>query len=245
MKKGGGISSFTLRISAMVLMLGDHLWATVIPGHDWLTWAGRLAFPIFAFLTAEGYHHTGNYRKYLRRMLLWALITELPYNLMYVGAWIWPFQQNVLWTFAIALVCMDRLDRVRQKHTGLAAALRCGLIVFAGFLAGKITFVDYSGEGVLMVLLFWFLRGDRWTVRLGQLAGMYWINWEMMRGLTVPVALLGQMLEIPRQGMAVAALGLIWLCRGRQGYHSRWFQYFCYGFYPAHMLILGLAARLI
>jgi len=47
-----------LKILAMVFMLCDHMWATVIHGNDWLTCVGRLAFPIFAFQIAEGYAHT-------------------------------------------------------------------------------------------------------------------------------------------------------------------------------------------
>ena len=69
-----GLSAFDLKLMAMVFMLCDHMWATIIHGHDWLTCIGRLAFPIFAFLIAEGYAHTHDARAYRRRMLLWALI---------------------------------------------------------------------------------------------------------------------------------------------------------------------------
>ena len=49
------LSAAALHIIAMALMLMDHLWATLLPAQDWLTCAGRLAFPIFAFMTVEGY----------------------------------------------------------------------------------------------------------------------------------------------------------------------------------------------
>lgn len=62
------ISSMTLHILAMVLMLCDHLWATVIPGNDWLTDIGRIAFPIFAFMIVEGYFHTRSLKKYVGRL---------------------------------------------------------------------------------------------------------------------------------------------------------------------------------
>jgi hypothetical protein len=54
---------------------------------------------------------------------------------------------------------------------------------------------------------------------------------------------MGQTVEIPMQGFAVLALIPIWLYRGRQGYHSKGFQYFCYGFYPVHMLVLALMTK--
>ena len=47
------LSAAALHILAMALMLMDHLWATLLPAQDWLTCAGRLAFPIFAFMTVE------------------------------------------------------------------------------------------------------------------------------------------------------------------------------------------------
>lgn len=62
-KKNIEITSFTLHILAMVFMLCDHLWATVVPGNDWLTDIGRIAFPIFAFMIVEGYFHTKSLKK--------------------------------------------------------------------------------------------------------------------------------------------------------------------------------------
>ena len=68
-------------------MLMDHLWATLFPAQEWLTCAGRLAFPIFAFMTVEGYFRTHNFRKYVFRLFLFALISEIPFDLMYGGTW--------------------------------------------------------------------------------------------------------------------------------------------------------------
>ena len=59
-----GLTAAHLRILALVLMLLDHLWATVVPGNNWMTYVGRMAFPIFAFQAAEGYHHTHDFRGY-------------------------------------------------------------------------------------------------------------------------------------------------------------------------------------
>ena len=71
---GFDISAAALHIIAMTLMLMDHLWATLLPAKEWLTCAGRVAFPIFAFMAVEGYFHTRNFKKYMLRMLLFAVL---------------------------------------------------------------------------------------------------------------------------------------------------------------------------
>ena len=71
---------------------------------------GRLAFPLFAFLVAEGYEHTRDFDRYFRRMLLFAVVSEIPFNLMTGGSLINPFHQNVMFTFCIALLLLRTLD---------------------------------------------------------------------------------------------------------------------------------------
>lgn len=245
MKNWKGISSFTLRMMAMGFMLCDHLWATVIPGNDWLTWLGRLTFPIFAFLTVEGYYHTHDLKKYLRRMILWAVITEIPFNLMYAGSWIYPFQQNVLWTFVLSLLCMQGVEKQKQRSNPMLKWGITLLLVIVYYLAGTLLMVDYSGYGILMVLVFYFFRGNNWQMRLFQLLALLYINCGMIKGLNVPIEFCNLSLEIPRQGMAVLALLPIWCYQGRQGPHSKILQTCWYAFYPVHMLILALLVKMM
>ena len=230
------LSAFSLRLLAMVLMPLDHMWATVIPGNDWMTWLGRLAFPIFAFLLAEGYRHTSDFKKYLKRMALFAVISEIPFNLMAYGMPLFPFHQNVLWTFCIALICMNALERLKVKGKPWLTWVLSPLVVFAGYLAGLILMVDYGGWGVIMVLVFYFLPGKSWPQRIAQLVLLYCINWRWMGGTVLPIG----NFELPVQGFAVLALPFIWLYRGRQGLHTPLAKRLGYWFYPVHCLILGL-----
>ena len=76
--KTKGISSFSLHILAMILMLCDHLWATLFPAQEWMTCIGRVAFPIFAFMIVEGFFHTANVRKYISRLFFDCIIIHNP-----------------------------------------------------------------------------------------------------------------------------------------------------------------------
>lgn len=240
MKKRIELSSASLHILAMILMLMDHLWATLLPGQEWLTCAGRVAFPIFAFMTVEGYFHTKNFKKYILRLLFFALLSEIPFNLMYSGTVIYPYHQNVLWTFILGLLGIELMERVRKKGKPLLFLLVSAVIVFFGYALGTLTMVDYYGTGVLTVFVFYLFRDRKWWNLLVQIAALYWINIELLAGQYYEVTVFGHELMIYQQGLALLALIPIWLYRGKQGHHSKAFKYFCYSFYPVHMLILGL-----
>ena len=110
------LSAAALHILAMVLMLMDHLWATLLPAQDWLTCVGRVAFPIFAFMAVEGYFHTHSFKKYAQRLLVFALLSEIPFDLMYGGTWFYPVHQNVIWTFLLGLSGIHLMETVHKKQ---------------------------------------------------------------------------------------------------------------------------------
>ena len=239
------LTAAVLHIIAMTLMLMDHLWATLLPAREWLTCAGRVAFPIFAFMAVEGYFHTRSFKKYILRMLLFAVLSEIPFDLMYGGTWFYPVHQNVLWTFLLGLLGVWLMEQVRKKGKTWMCRLVCVLVVPAGLVLGTLCMVDYYGVGVLTVFVFYFLHGRKWWCFLGQLAALYWLNVELLGGLMYPVQLFGMEFELCQQGLALLALIPIWLYHGRQGYHSKPFQYLCYAFYPVHMLLLVVVLNFI
>ena len=239
------LTAAVLHIIAMTLMLMDHLWATLLPAREWLTCAGRVAFPIFAFMAVEGYFHTRSFKKYILRMLLFAVLSEIPFDLMYGGTWFYPVHQNVLWTFLLGLLGVWLMEQVRKKGKTWMYLLVCVLVVPAGLLLGTLCMVDYYGVGVLTVFVFYFLHGRKWWCFLGQLAALYWLNVELLGGLMYPVQFFGMEFELCQQGLALLALIPIWLYRGSQGYHSKPFQYLCYAFYPVHMLLLVVVLNFI
>ena len=109
------LSALTLHILAMAFMFCDHLWATLAGDAWWLTGIGRLAFPMFAFFLVEGFFHTHDRKKYCMRLLLLAILSEFPINLMYSGLLFYPFHQNVIWTLLTGFLCIWAIDTLRKK----------------------------------------------------------------------------------------------------------------------------------
>ena len=209
-----------LRILALFLMLLDHMWATVVPGNLWMTCAGRLAFPIFAFQAAEGYRHTHDFKGYCKRLAIFAAVSEIPFNLMIIGSPIFPFHQNVMLTLLLGLMACRAYDRKRW------------LAVVGWIVLGAVTFCDYGTLGVVTVLIFHIFR----EYPLGQLLMLIAINGFGYEGQQL---LLGRM-EIPVQAFAILAIIPICLYNGEKGKGGKWLQYGSYVFYPLHMLILWL-----
>ncbi|MBR1523666.1 MAG: TraX protein, partial [Lachnospiraceae bacterium] len=69
-----------LKLIAVISMLIDHTGDVLFPGTMWLRYIGRLAFPIYCFLLVEGFFHTKDLRRYMFRLLLFGLISEIPFD---------------------------------------------------------------------------------------------------------------------------------------------------------------------
>ena len=229
-----------LHIMAMLFMLCDHLWGTIVPGNDWLTCIGRLAFPIYAFMIVEGYFHTSNLKKYVQRLFVFAVLSEIPFNLAMGSSVIYPFHQNVLWTFLIAIGLIHWNEKARKTGKRWRQLLTGGITLALGSLLGLILMVDYLHAGVLTVLIFYFFRRKNWWCFIGQLLCLYYINVEVLSGFAYEINIGGTKYFFVRQGLALLALIPIWLYRGKQGYHSKALRYLYYGFYPLHLLILAI-----
>ena len=233
-------TSVSLHIIAMILMLCDHLWGTIVPGNDWLTCIGRISFPMFAFMIVEGYFHTSNLKNYVKRLLIFALISEIPFNLAMGSSVFYPIHQNVLWSFLISIGLIHWNEKAKKTGKNWKqVAIGCVTIIL-GYILGLLTMVDFYHAGILMVLVFYFFRQKKWWSYIGQVVCLWYINAELLGGYGYEIQLFGETYFLQRQTFAMLALIPIWLYRGRQGYHSKLFKYICYGFYPVHLLVLGM-----
>ena len=238
-KPFGGLTSNMLRILAMAFMICDHLWAKVVPGNDWMTYLGRLTFPIFAFMISEGFIHTSNLKKYILRLLGFAVISEIPFNLFYGGSWFYPYHQNVMFTLLFGLLAIMLIDKAKKNKDAKTIAKTVALVALL-CIASFIGFVDYGFWGFLTVVMFYLFRDFPFAWVL-QLIAMLLFNLILFEGQTIPVELFGKSFEFATQGFAVFALIPIWLYGGKKGKSNKIMQYGFYAFYPIHMLLIYLA----
>ncbi len=227
-----------LRGLACVLMLCDHMWATIVPGNMWMTWLGRLAFPIFAFQIAEGFLHTSDFRKYAMRLFLFGILSEVPFDLLYGSTVFYPFHQNVMFTLLLGLLAIKALDSAKENPTAksvIVGIIAAGLCI----LGGGVFLTDYGAMGVATVIMFYLCRSFRFSWAL-QLVFMVLFNMVFFAGEYIPLTLAGHTFELQTQGFAVLALIPIHLYNGRKGVSGKALQYGFYAFYPVHMLVLYL-----
>ena len=228
------MSSSTLHILAMLFMLVDHIGAILFPQYVVLRCIGRLAYPIYAFMIVQGVKHTKNIKNYVLRMFFFALIAEIPFDLMLRNTIYNPLSQNVLWTFVISIICICILEYFKDEDVYYYLALP--LVCFLGYMVANVLKTDYKGAGVLMVLIFYVFDDHTFIGAFMQFALLYIVNGRLMKSFLIP--LLGTWMPI--QTLAVLSLLLVWLYNGKKGIKSRVFQYFCYAFYPLHMVLLWL-----
>ena len=242
MKKLKFINSNTLKILAMALMLLDHLWATIVPDNAWMTYVGRIAFPIFAFMITEGYSHTSDFKKYAQRLFIFGLISEIPFNLMSAGGFFFPFHQNVMFTLLLGLLSIREIDKFKKNFkvkTGIFCLLKIALFL----LIGTVGFVDYGSMGILVIIAFYLFRDIKfgWFLQLASLVMLFIVTFKG-QGFDLTVA--GHGFFFPIQGFGVLAMIPIGLYNGKKGKKSKFLKYAFYWFYPVHMAVIYLIYKL-
>jgi len=205
------MSNSSLKIIACLTMLMDHIGAILYPEISLLRMIGRLSFPIFAFLVVEGFHHTQNIKKYGFRLGIFALISEVPYDLAFRGNVIDFYRQNIFFTLFLGLVCLWFYHRYR-KHQPMVGIISVLLISALSVLL----ITDYSIYGIMMIFLFDYFRDKRSLACIAVGA----VNFMM--GSTI-------------QGLAILAMPMLLVYNGKKGINLK---YFFYGFYPVHLMVL-------
>ncbi len=211
-----------LKLVAMFFMLIDHMAYIFIERGvglygDWYTidrimrGMGRVAFPIFCFTIVEGFQRTSDAKNYLKRLIVFAAISEIPFDLAFRGTLVANNYQNVFWTLAFGLAALilyeDRLMNPVVRGIGLLAC----------FFVPYIVHTDYSIYGVLTIFVMYYFRK---SPILACLAGYAIL---LMQSTTEVWAIFGFL--------------LILLYNGERG---RGNKVLYYAFYPAHLIVLVL-----
>ena len=241
-----GLSGSALKYIAAFSMLLDHVglvlleYLLVYGGHIlafdspyrpmvvlWdrgLRMAGRLAFPIFCLLLAEGFVHTRSRGRYLLRLGVFALISEIPFDLAVYNQWVCWDGQNVMLELALGLMTLWAAEEAARRSVWGRNPFAFGCIVLVGSLAAEALRADYGAVGILYMAAFFWLRENR--------AG---------RGAAAGLLGLLSTLEVNKGAGALSGI-FVYLYNGRRG-RAGW-RYGFYLFYPAHLLALFLIRRL-
>ena len=242
-----GLSAAALKYLAALCMLVDHIgvvFPTMLADMGLPAWTdllprliGRLAFPIFAYFVAEGCRRTRFFSRYLLRLGLFALVSQVPFTLA-TGTW----GGNVILTFFLAAGAIRGFERASQDGYSPAVASLPLLVCCVLALALN---CDYGFPAVLLIFAL-YLQGEdrkRLLAVLGVgLALIYLVYQPFVELLTLPwlsVSMITRSLAstLPFQALcwlcASASLLLLAGYRGQLGIQSKWFFYV---FYPAHLL---------
>ena len=239
-----GLSGTALKYIACITMLIDHIGAscieagillpalaagaascsgipvsTLLAADRVLRYIGRLAFPIFCFLAVEGFLHTHDVKRYMQRLLLFGLLSEVPFDLAFFRTPFAPQHQNVYWTLALGVLAMAGLKRFEKENglpgwQGLVWAGGCAALALAAN-------TDYNAIGVIIICALYLTRANR---KRQCLAGALLFMFE----LTAPLAFV-----------------LVWFYNGQRGACSPLQKKAFYWFYPVHLLVLAGITNLL
>ena len=222
-----------LKYIAIITMLLSHISQTgylYMFGPDYyklagsFTLIGRLAMPIFCFFTVQAVIFTKDIKKYLLRMLIFAGLSEIPFNLAFSKSLFDPYRKNVMFTLLIGALAIYGMDYIwKSKVNGVIKILLMAVIAYMGCLLADFMHTDYSSKGVLAIILLYLAKDSRTLTALALLVA-FKFEAVMPGGFTAIT-----------YGVVYLSIPLIVLYNAQKGKQNRWAFYF---FYPAHLMIL-------
>lgn len=209
-------NSFQLKWIAIITMVIDHVGAVLFPHQMIFRIIGRISFPIFCFLLVEGFFHTSNVKKYTVRLGVFALLSEIPYDLAFRGSFVDIHKQNVFFALLIGLVMMYAITYTNNMTVKV-------IYLVLAMWAARMIACDYGYKGILLIAVYYFFR-DRLLVKtfLGAL-------WNFLGGISLQMY--GALASVP-----------IMLYNGERG---KGMKYIFYVFYPVHLLILYFISSIL
>ncbi|MCR5383029.1 MAG: conjugal transfer protein TraX [Saccharofermentans sp.] len=219
-----------LKIIAMVSMVFDHAGDMFFPDVLWPRMIGRLAMPLFAFCITEGYIHTRDKKKYLFRMGIFALVSEVPFDLAFEGK-VSLNHQNIMLTFFMSILALMLFDLVRGKineDTGrysIGKTILGSLVIIGTAAVAILIKADYTIFAVISVFLFYLFKDTKHFIRTGVGVAFLALTRTMGYYCTTGLSIIPLLLYNGKKGK-----GLKWLF---------------YAFYPGHLMLLYLIKLIV
>ncbi len=220
------MTATALKWIALLTMIIDHVGLTFFPSMMIFRIIGRLSFPIFAFLLVQGFSHTRNKTNYLIRLLLFTVISEIPYDLFTSHTMFNWFNQSIMWELSIGFLALIFLERTRKNSAYF-------LLVIAMIFLSVFTYASYGAFGITMIVLFYMLRKYRGADILGFLGVLYlfygFMNWGFsIEGYHYNVLSINSI----QMYAGFAAVPLVFYSGKKGGSSYKWLFYFIY---PVHL----------
>lgn len=212
------MSASVFKLIALLTMLIDHVGYRFFPQHPGFRMLGRISFPIYCFLLVQGFVHTKSRRNYLLRLLAFALLSEIPYQLFISGTLRNPlWGSNIFFELALGIGAMFFLDKAERGNGfwGVVPAFMC--------VAAEYLNLSYGAYGIALISLLYLFRGKKLQCML--VLGLCTLAYCLYFGS-------------PLQGYAAAAGLLFLFYNGQKGRPLP--KYIFYMFYPVHLYILYL-----
>ncbi len=222
------MSAFHLKLIALISMVIDHVGMIFFPEAVAFRVIGRLAFPIFAWLIAQGAIHTHRMDKYIGRMLGYGILAQVPYLLASRVQDPEFFGLNILFTFAIALIV------IAIGRTSPEPALWV-LPIGIGAIMAEVLHMDYGMFGVLAVVFFYVFRHNEQRMLAAVTTLFVLPSLFIVAGALPELTDLSSILASLFLFFATLSLGLIVRYDGTQGRNMGRFFYLAY---PGHFLLL-------
>ena len=241
---------FILKLIAVLTMLCDHVATTFMNGNAVMRSIGRTAFPIYAFLIAEGFYHIkndpGKVRKHFSRLLVLTLVSEIPYDLMETGKLFDWSSQSVMLTLLVGMAGLMVIERFKDFP------LFIGFVCIIAAISTYFTVPNYKMTGVLMIFFYyWFVsccRDASITRKYLILLVFTVIYLPIYNWVRYGFPDITELTERSLKGWGWL-VPYIWInlllagYNGKNGYKNRILN-ICYAwFYPVHMLILAILSN--
>lgn len=222
------LSGSALKIIAVLSMVADHcayfLMEHGTPLYDLMRTFGRIAFPVFALLIAEGFANTGNRMRYFLTILGFAVVSEIPWYLLN-GM---DGTHNVMFTLALGIVALTVFDRLCEH--GPLCCISIVLVAVLAWWAG----VDYDWRGVLMIVLLYILRRQTIEPWISRNSVCYPTQAIMQIMFTFPL-----MMHYGLLGAILASAAILLYDGTRGNIKGAVAKYSFYAFYPVHLLVFS------